>query len=157
MARFLIASRAAICVRLKRCSPKVAPLVCASPRTKSSTASRDEPTRSSSVPAAKDRTNSVAAAIRSAADGDCRIRSMPDGNVARWDAASQSARPRHGRGGYGETLGFQHRGIHRITGGPHGPRQLCAQRRRRIDGSLRGYKRSALAIHGLVDHADQRG
>ena len=34
-------------------------------------ASRDEPTRSSSVAAAKDRMNSARAAIRSAADGSC--------------------------------------------------------------------------------------
>lgn len=91
-----MASRAATCVKLKRCSPKVAPLVCASPRTKSSTASRDEETRSNSVAAGKDRMNSAAAAIRSAADGDCRTRSMPAGNVTLWNTASQSALPCHG-------------------------------------------------------------
>jgi hypothetical protein len=91
-----MASRAANCMRLKRCSPKVAPLVCANPRTKSSTASRDEPTSSTSVAGAKDRMNSAAAAIRSAADGDCSTRSMPAGNVTPPDAPSQTARPCHG-------------------------------------------------------------
>src|SRR5437762_1455745 len=86
-----MARRAANCVKLKRCSPKVASAERASLRTRSSTASRHEPTRSSSVAAAKDRMNSAAAAIRSAADGDCRTRSMPAGNVTLWGAASQTA------------------------------------------------------------------
>ena len=59
---------------------------------KSSTASRCELTRSSSVDVAKDRMNSVAAAIFSAADEDCMIRSMPDGNVTLSDAIRQLAR-----------------------------------------------------------------
>src|SRR5439155_9972338 len=65
-----MASRAANCVRLKRCSPKVACAEQARPRTKSSTASREAPTTKSSVPAGNERTNWVARFNRSAAEKD---------------------------------------------------------------------------------------
>jgi len=47
-------------------------------------------TGSFEVAAEKDRMNSTATAIRSAAEGDCRTRSMPSGNVTRWHAGSQT-------------------------------------------------------------------
>ena len=75
-ASFPMASRAANCVRLKRCSPKVAATERARPRTRSSTASREAPTRKSSVPAGNERTKRLARFDRSAAENDFTSESM---------------------------------------------------------------------------------
>ena len=80
-ARLGNARRAASCVKLKRCSPKVAPCVCEKSRTRSSIASREEPTRSNSVAGGKETMNSTARAIRSAAEWDFNTRSMPVGKL----------------------------------------------------------------------------
>src|SRR5436853_5482821 len=81
-ASFPVASRAASWVRLRRCSPKVACTDRVSARTKSSTASREAPMMSSRVAGWKERTNSLAAAIRSAAECAFRTRNMPNANYA---------------------------------------------------------------------------
>jgi hypothetical protein len=105
------ASRAASCVRLKRCSPKVACAEPAKPRTKSSTASREAPMIRSSVAGGNGRTQlqmqstrlpsgtSVPEAcqmgkyVRNAEPVKQRIKPQPD-HAARW-RGTPHAHPRN--------------------------------------------------------------
>ncbi len=73
-ARVAVAIRDASWPRVKRCRPKVAPRVTATPRQKSSAASRVAPTTRTSVAAGQSATNAAAASSRTRADADTTAR-----------------------------------------------------------------------------------